>query len=166
MIRKLTKYIGQVARPAKRQRQTTGTVLGTPRYKERMADVDTQVLSRLMKILERSVQAGEDIDIFPHQPAGQSKSVSASPKKPSTKKAGKAKKTDGRSKSQSPHEEKEQPEVLDGESVSKPGAIELEMLARSLDMARDSILAADCCIAILSSDRLTKQVCLPLRAWF
>jgi len=159
MIRKLIKYIGQVARPAKRQRQTTGTVLGTPRHKERMSDVDTQMLSRLMKILERTVQAGEDIDAFPYQPAVQSKSVSASPKKPSAKKSAKGKKTDRRSKSQSPQEEKEQPDAGDGET-SKLGAIEFETLARSLDMARDSILAADCCIAILSSDRLTKQVCI------
>jgi cohesin loading factor subunit SCC2 len=41
IVRKLTKYIGQVARPTKRLRQTTGGVLGIPRAQGRMADVDT-----------------------------------------------------------------------------------------------------------------------------
>jgi cohesin loading factor subunit SCC2 len=35
---------------------------------------------------------------------------------------------------------------------------DLDILARSLELARDSILAAECCIALLGADRLPKQV--------
>jgi cohesin loading factor subunit SCC2 len=81
IVRKLT--IGQVARPTKRLRQTTGGALGTPRAKGRMADVDTQILSRLLKLLDRSVKAGEDLEPFlnytiHHAPS----STKSSPRKP------------------------------------------------------------------------------------
>jgi cohesin loading factor subunit SCC2 len=35
---------------------------------------------------------------------------------------------------------------------------DFDKLAKELDVANESILAADCCIALLGSDRLTKQV--------
>jgi len=89
VIRKLTKYIGHVARPSKRMRQSTAGVMGTPRGKGRMADVDTQMLSRLLKTLDRSVKAGEDIAPFAHHPV--TLSTKSSPKKPSAKKAVKGK---------------------------------------------------------------------------
>jgi cohesin loading factor subunit SCC2 len=38
--------------------------------------------------------------------------------------------------------------------------MDYDKLTRVLELARDSILAADCCIALLGSDRLTKQVSL------
>src|SRR5688572_11806202 len=69
IIRKLLKYVGQVTRPTKRMRQGgvggfAGT-LSTPRSKVgRMTDVDVPTLSRLLKILERTVKASEDIDPF------------------------------------------------------------------------------------------------------
>ncbi|KAH8982787.1 hypothetical protein EDB86DRAFT_3085925 [Lactarius hatsudake] len=49
LIRKLSKLISQVARPVKRLR---------------IADIETSTLSRILKILERSVRAGEDLDPF------------------------------------------------------------------------------------------------------
>jgi cohesin loading factor subunit SCC2 len=55
MVRKVTKYIGQVARPSKRLRQTTGAVLGTPRANGRKAEVNTQIVSRLLKLPDRSL---------------------------------------------------------------------------------------------------------------
>jgi cohesin loading factor subunit SCC2 len=165
IVRKLTKYIGQVARPTKRLRQTTGGVLGTPRAKGRMADVDTQILSRLLKLLDRSVRAGEDIDPFlyhatHHVPS----STKSSPRKPVAKKNTKTKKSDTRSKSQTP---KDGDEMDTGMQVEEQGAPDLvhadfDKLSRLLDVARDSIVAADCCIALLGSDRLTKQVSLIL----
>ena len=170
VIRKLTKYIGHVARPTKRLRQVSGGALGTPRGKGRMADVDTQVLSRLLKLLERSVKLGEDLDPFAHytQPATApaSTTANASPKKASTKKAAKSKKVDRQSRSETPK---------GGEDASANGGvdggdnaasdIDFEKLTIGLDTAHESILAADCCIALLASDRLTKQVWLyPLAA--
>jgi cohesin loading factor subunit SCC2 len=156
IVRKLTKYIGQVARPTKRLRQTTGGVLGTPRAKGRMADVDTQILSRLLKLLDRSVRAGEDIEPFlyhvtHHAPS----STKSSPRKPVTKKISKTKKSDTCSKSQTPKDEDEM--EVEEQGVPDLGDADFDKLSRLLDVARDSIVAADCCIALLGSDRLTKQ---------
>lgn len=155
IIRKVIKYIGQITRPTKRLRQSGG-VSGTPRGKGRMADADTQTLARLLKLLDRSVRAGEDVDPFFHIIVPSS--VKASPRKAAAKKAAKAKKTEMRS-SQTPPEE----DAHDDESMAEPQTRELtdfdfDKLSRILDTARDSILAADCCIALLGSDRLTKQV--------
>ena len=156
IVRKLTKYIGQVARPTKRLRQTTGGVLGTPRAKGRMADVDTQILSRLLKLLDRSVRAGEDIEpLFNHVTHHAPSSTKSSPRKLVAKKNAKTRKSDTRSKSQTPKDEDE----MEVEEPSTPdlGDADFDKLSRLLDVARDSIVAADCCIALLGSDRLTKQ---------
>jgi len=160
IIRKLTKYIGHVARPTKRLRQVAGGALGTPRGKGRMADVNTQVLSRLLKILERSIKAGEDIDPFAshHVPAPSARS---SPKKPSAKKNTKAKKTERNSRSLTPKDDEgaaREDVTMEGEQVAGDAEADFEKLAKELDIANESILAADCCIALLGSDRLTKQV--------
>ncbi|KAF8158512.1 hypothetical protein B0H34DRAFT_797892 [Crassisporium funariophilum] len=158
VMRKVAKYVGQVARPTKRLRQTTGGVLGTPRSKGRMADVDTPVLSRLLKLLERSVKNGEDIDPFVHQPHALPTSAKSSPRKQFSKKVVKQKKNDRRSKSQTPKDD----DVTDmpddrGKAVGLNEA-DFDKLTRQLDIARDSLVAADCCIALLGSDRLTKQL--------
>lgn len=171
VIRKLTKYINHVARPTKRLRQpTTGGVLGTPRAKGRMADVDTQMLSRLLKTLERSVRAGEDVEPFLHHAVSSSGhgAKSVSPRKPSTKKGGaKAQAGKGdRLRSKTPRDEEEgdrgsspnEPRASQSQStVPSVDDADWEKLAMQLDVAHESILAADCCIALLASDRLTKQ---------
>jgi cohesin loading factor subunit SCC2 len=161
IVRKLTKYIGQVARPTKRLRQTTGGALGTPRAKGRMADVDTQILSRLLKLLDRSVKAGEDIEPFlnhgiHHTPS----STKSSPRKPDAKRNARTKKRDARSKSQTPKDEDEMNtgmQVEEQDTLDLPvGEADFDNLSILLDVARDSIVAADCCIALLGSDRLKK----------
>ena len=166
IVRKLTKYIGQVARPTKRLRQTTGGVLGTPRAKGRMADVDTQILSRLLKLLDRSVRAGEDIEPFlyhaiHHAPS----STKSSPRKPDAKKNARMKKSDTRSKSQTPKDEDEMNTEMqvEDQGTLDLGEADFDKLSRLLDVARDSIVAADCCIALLGSDRLTKQASSDLK---
>lgn len=160
-IRKLTKYIGQIARPNQRLRNATAGVINTPRAHGRMAEVETQVLSRLLKILDRTVKAGEDLDPFRYvaPPPGSAKS---SPRK----KSAKVKKTE--SLSQTPGDGLDDPPSQDTERRSveeedrEPEAeltrADYEKLSQTLDVARESILAADCCIALLGSDRLTKQV--------
>jgi len=40
--------------------------------------------------------------------------------------------------------------------------VDYKKLTQDLDVAKESIFAADCCIALLGSDRLTKQVGLSL----
>jgi cohesin loading factor subunit SCC2 len=160
LIRKLTKYIGYVSRPNKRLRTAAGAQ-GTPKGKGRMAEVDTQVLSRLLKLLERNVRAGEDVDPFPSSaPSHASKSVS--PQKKSPKKSTKVKKNDRRSRSRTPGHDEGETEDWDGEDRAEADELsesDFDKLTRMLDIARDSIFAADCCIALLASDRLTKQVC-------
>ncbi len=166
VVRKLTKYIGYVARPSKRLRQPTGGVMGTPRSKGRVGDVEPQQLSRLLKILDRGVKAGEDLDPFPHVTPSNLPSAKSSPKKPNTKKGGnKTKKNnDRRSRSATPKEVEDFAGMNEGMDEDSPSSLaiptesDFDKLSILLDTARDSILTADCCIALLGSDRLPKQV--------
>lgn len=147
MIRKLSKYIGYVCRPGKRARGVTST----PR-RARIGEVDTGSLSRILKILERSVKQGEDLDPFnwnhPHVTTARK---SVSPKKQRVRK---------RSKSKTPVDDGE--EAQEGEDdVSdrrEPTALDLEKVTTQMERARDSMLAAECCITVLGADRLPKQV--------
>ncbi|KAF7365521.1 Sister chromatid cohesion protein [Mycena venus] len=157
MIRKLTKYIVQVVHPGKRVRHTaTGN---TPRAKDKtkttLGDVEPTTLSRILKILERSVKSGEDLDPFAGAAAvGQPASAPTSPKKPSKKAKGKQ-----RSKSHSGDEaEPEETEVDAGAGPVALTDLDHAKLARALETARDSIFAADCCLALLGAGRLTKQL--------
>src|SRR6267154_323138 len=64
-VRKLSKLISQVARPMKRLRSSTATAFTSHSSGPcSIADVETTILSRVLKILERSVRAGEDLDPF------------------------------------------------------------------------------------------------------
>jgi cohesin loading factor subunit SCC2 len=129
-----------------------------------MADLDVQQLSRLLKILDRSVKAGEDIDPFPHAPLSNlPSSAKSSPKKPSNKKNTKARKGERRSRSVTPKTRKIPAEDEDREedrsgSLAVATDADFDKLSTQLETARDSIFAADCCIALLGSDRLPKQV--------
>ncbi|KAF8073449.1 hypothetical protein FPV67DRAFT_1559883 [Lyophyllum atratum] len=158
IIRKLTKYIGHVARPMKRVR---AGVQNTPRGKGRMAEVDTQMLSRLLKVLERNVRAGEDVDPFryaaPPRPASASPNKK-SPKKPARGKRRSKSRTPGGSGGEGDAEEGGNERAVPGDAVAELTEADFEKLGRALEVARDSIVAADCCIALLASDRLTKQL--------
>ncbi|KAI0927411.1 hypothetical protein AcV5_007956 [Taiwanofungus camphoratus] len=172
VIRKLTSYVSKVARPSKRLRlasRESNTAGGTPRSKDRMADIEVVTLSRILKILDRSVRAGEDLEPF-----GSALMTSDAIPKPAatSKKSGKASKkssqsNDRRSKSKTPRpsgddspSEEENLRMAADEPTNAQDLTEedLENLTRNLDIARDSVLAADCCIALLGSDRLTKQL--------
>ncbi|KAH9961425.1 hypothetical protein BGW80DRAFT_1438760 [Lactifluus volemus] len=136
LVRKLSKLISQVARPMKRLRSSTASK-HQPRTSGpcSIADVEATTLSRILKMLERSVRAGEDLDPFKADRVPEVRnSVSPSKKNKASKKACRRGRT-------SP--------VTDAD---------LDTLAHALELARDSILAADCCIALLGADRLPKQV--------
>lgn len=182
VVRKLTKYIGYVARPGKRANIGSGTTNGvTPRTvgakgKGRMGDVETQTLGRLLKILERGVKVGEDLEGFPNVPssssgAGGEGSTNKSPTKRGAKKGGKTakkdKETERRSRSRTPKDD--EGVAMDEDQLSGSGTVsnarsrtpteeDHEKLADMLQLARDSILSAECVIAVLGSDRLPKQV--------
>jgi len=156
VIRKLTKNIGHIARPAKRLRQSTAGAQATPRGKGRMAEVKTSVLARLLKTLQRSVRAGEDIDPFLFSHPGRPTGVHASPSKKSPKKQARGKKHEPHSKSSDHEEDEDVHTELDG--AADLTEAEFDKLSKALEVARESIVAADCCIALLGSDRLQKQV--------
>lgn len=168
LIRKLTKYISKVARPTKRIRLSSWEGSGgTPRRAGGMAEVEINVLSRILKLLERSVKAGEDLEPFGgsmKRSASEGGATGGSPSKASKAK-GTKKKADGDAKrSKSPAGDGDRAEEDSRMSVDDSANVELTeedftKLELVLEVARDSILAADCCIALLTSDRLTKQVC-------
>ncbi|KAJ7246366.1 hypothetical protein C8J57DRAFT_1675032 [Mycena rebaudengoi] len=152
-IRKVTKYVSQIVHPAKRVRHTG--VTSTPRSKDgnkTLGDLDTNMLSRLLKTMERSTKAGEDLDPFAGPAAPVPGSAPASPRKP-------AKKSKGKRRSKSHSGDEEEPTEMEVDSVPV-GLTDLDYakLERALETARDSILAAECCVALLGAGRLTKQL--------
>ena len=149
VVQKLMKYIAKCARPAGRSR-SFGREDGATNVKGRIADVETATLVRLLKVLERSVRAGHDIDPFDTASMPASDPVHGSPKK----------RKDGLSRGETPQPSDNQA-VGSSDSISDLGDqsdVDVAALERSLDAARDSILAANCCVSLLSSDRLPKQV--------
>ena len=147
VVQKLMKYITKCARPVGR----SGREEVAARAKGRMADVETATLARLLKILERSVRIGHDIDPFETASAQPSDSIHGSPRK---------KGKDGHFRGETPKSSDDQA-VGPSDAVSDLGdqsGVDVSALERSFDAARDSILAANCCILLLSSDRLPKQV--------
>lgn len=158
LVRKLSKLICQVSRPTKRLRSSKVTTL-TPRASGpcSIADVEPTILSRILKILERSVRTGEDLDPFkPDKPPDTR--ASASPSKKS--KVSKKPITDQQLQSQT-LTGGDEPKADASTDPTEPPSVtnaDLDNLAHSLELARDSILAADCCIALLGADRLPKQV--------
>ena len=170
VIRKLTKNLGQVARPTRRLRLSSRDArMNTPRGKGGLAEVETLSLSRVLKLLERSVREGEDLDPFQGPPAGVQQ---ASPvKKPAEKGKKKSVKKKGaraasptgagkrnRSHSMTPKDSDDEKEEQPVEEAKELTNIDLDKLERTLERAKESVLAADCCVALLSVDLLPKQV--------
>lgn len=151
VMEKLMKYITKCARPMGHSKMS-GREDGAAGGKGRMADVKMATLVRLLKILERSVKMGHDVDPFETASMPPSDTVHSSPKKRQAK--------DGQPRGETPKSFDDQvagPSV----NVSDPddqSDVNFAALEKCLDAARDSIIAANCCISLLSSDRLPKQV--------
>ena len=152
LIRKLSKLISQVARPVKRLRTSAGTTQALRSPACSIADIETTTLSRILKILERSVRAGEDLDPFKADKPTETRSLASPGKKGKV-----SKKLVSQRRSQTPIGEAESADIGATEPTTVIDA-DLDILAHTLEVARDSILAADCCIALLGADRLSKQV--------
>jgi cohesin loading factor subunit SCC2 len=157
LIRKLSKLISQVARPMKRLRSSTASTL-SPNVSGpcSIAEVETTIHSRILKMLERSVRAGEDLDPFKADKAPEIR-ASASP----NKKSKVSKKPTSDSQVQSHPLGGDEPQADVNADAAEPPSVtdaDLDALAHTLEVARDSILAADCCLALLGADRLPKQV--------
>lgn len=159
VLRKLLQSIAHVARPSKKIRLSShrDTHGGTPYGKGRMAEVDPDTLSRAFKLLERSVKAGDDIDPFQWDKIEPLTSNQAMRKSVSPTKKSKTKKSAASAPEQ---------DVVGQDNTSnhsdhvdaKVSEVDLYQLSQQLELATGSILAADCCLALLASDRLPKQL--------
>ncbi|KAH7103288.1 hypothetical protein BKA62DRAFT_696412 [Auriculariales sp. MPI-PUGE-AT-0066] len=161
-VKKLSKLIAKVARPTKRDRLAPRDQIGSPRRTGAggLADVDLNTITRILKLLERSVHAGEYVDPFAGPPAGNGHEfdaeVTASPSK--------VKKSPVKKKATASSTSKVIPMVEDGadnEGHGRQAQVspeDYDKLDRALDAAREAVLAADCCIALLAADKLPKQV--------
>ncbi|KAI6027546.1 hypothetical protein BKA83DRAFT_4230505 [Pisolithus microcarpus] len=121
LIRKLTKYISQLAHPPKRSRRPAREIALNghgAKLRETLGDIESSILSRLMKILERILKhlAVDGADGEAHQ---------------------------------------DTPQVSSHQHLTDS---DVRTLAAQLEIARDSVLAAECCIALLSGEGLTKQL--------
>ena len=152
IIHRISKALGKVVRTSKRGRiamQWESNALATPQQRGAgLASVETPTLSRLLKILERSVRAGEDLDPFnaasrKMERAG-SADVSTSPQK--AKQNRRSKTPSGPSEDATEH-------------TNNAADVDFAETLSVLELCRNSTLAADCCIHILTCDGLDKQVC-------
>lgn len=155
IISKITAIVGKISRPTKRRPPTSRGQNGAPNSARkddgRMSDLEVPKILRLLKILERSVQTGEDLDPFklPSEPQ-------SSTKRSVTKRSGKGSK---RVKASETNPNEDDNSAVDPEPDNpQESSVNLEGLLKCLATAKESILATECCISILSSDRLPKQV--------
>ncbi|EIN12396.1 hypothetical protein PUNSTDRAFT_118258 [Punctularia strigosozonata HHB-11173 SS5] len=167
IVRKLTKYISQVAHPNKRARLAENYVGSPIKAKGGISDVDSTLLARVLGILKRSVKAGEDLEPLGGPIASGSNTRTAAGVSPTKSRKGTKKKpaSSNRAKSGSPEGDGE----ANGDACRTEGAREdevaleateedLDRLTRALEVAKDSVAAADCCLSLLGSGRLNKQL--------
>jgi cohesin loading factor subunit SCC2 len=158
VLSQISQILGQIAKLNKRTRRSTLLQSPSGGQSDGILNMDIQQLSRIIKILERSILLGEDIDPFSgpvvktHSATdGQGDDSGKSPAK--GKKGSRAKSPEGRksrSKSRTPGDT----EVNDEESTD----IDPNKIEHGLWVAKESILAADACFALLTADHLPKQV--------
>ncbi|EEB90913.1 hypothetical protein MPER_10818 [Moniliophthora perniciosa FA553] len=165
IIRKLTKSITAVAR------SRTGTLNSSPRKISlgvgrsgaartaktggKLGEIDSAVLSRLLRILARTVRAGEDVDPFANGQKASGKKENKSPKKKVASKKGKEK-AEGERSSKAPVDGEENAEEPQAASTSTSASN--EDVEEKLTRARDSVLAAESVVVLLGSERLAKQL--------
>jgi cohesin loading factor subunit SCC2 len=156
VVSKITAIVGKISRPTKRRPPTSRGQNGAPNSARkddgRISDLEVPKILRLLKTLERSVQTGEDLDPFKLPSESQS-----SAKRSISKKSGKGSKK-GKASEPGPSGDGN-PVVVDPEADgAQDSGVNLGNLLKCLAAAKESILAAECCVSILSSDRLPKQV--------
>jgi cohesin loading factor subunit SCC2 len=128
-------------------------------------EVEHTSLLHVLKLLERSVRMGENLELFgdvPHREA----TVEVGAAKSKKTKSKKATAVAERLKSPQDHEEDKTNVSAEPKQDGKDGGTEVELeeelfvkLNRNLKFAHDSIIiTADCCLVLLVSDRLPTQV--------
>ena len=142
-LQKTTKLFSNLVRSRNGTSKVTGS---TPTAKRRVTGVDPMALSRILKLLERSVRMGQDIDPFGISTCFKGKELLTT--------------VDGKgSTSKKPKTEHSRSPCSPHEAENPLPGTNYEELRDQLEIAKDSILAADSCLAILTSDRLPKEVC-------
>jgi cohesin loading factor subunit SCC2 len=164
VIKKLTKHLSQLARPTKRSRRSARDSVDTPRARKALGDIDNTILARLLKILERSIKAGEALDPLRASTHAPHADKNASPRK--QKKGSRVQRVVHQDRditsSASLNVPEEDTHELEVDSADMPQELteaDLHDLSKQLEVARDSIFAVECCVALLSGEGLTKQVC-------
>ncbi|CCO30647.1 Protein rad9 AltName: Full=SCC2 homolog [Rhizoctonia solani AG-1 IB] len=109
----------------------------------RLSDVDSTNLTRILKILGRSVTKGEDMDPF-NSSAGAAFPGSAVKAKLKSKKKGKG-------------STEEDVETEDSKDDAELSDADFEKLGKALEVAKEAAIAADCVLAFLSTEKLPKQ---------
>ncbi|KAG8703668.1 Sister chromatid cohesion protein 2, partial [Ceratobasidium sp. 394] len=110
----------------------------------RLSEVDTSNLVRILRILGRSVAKGEDLDPFGSLLGGAGASNTAKAK------------VKGKKKGKGPTEEE-----VEGEEPKEEVELSEDdflKLASALETAKEAVVAADCVFAILSAEKLPKQL--------
>ncbi|KAG9095820.1 Sister chromatid cohesion protein 2 [Ceratobasidium sp. UAMH 11750] len=110
----------------------------------RLSEVDTSNLVRILRILGRSVAKGEDLDPFGSLLGGAGASNTAKAK------------VKGKKKGKGPMEEE-----VEGEEPKEEVELSEDdflKLASALETAKEAVIAADCVFAILSAEKLPKQL--------
>lgn len=166
-VSKLTSIVDQIARPTKRIRRDVVSHSPSAADKEGLSSIEIQQLLRIIKILERSITVGEDANPFAGPVVKLTEGVAAASagdesqgKSPAKGKKGKKAKTpegrQTRSKSRTPVE-------ADAAEEGDEMEVDSEKVEYALDTAKESVLAADACLALLGSDHLPKQVRVGLK---
>ncbi|KAF8755190.1 Sister chromatid cohesion C-terminus [Rhizoctonia solani] len=110
----------------------------------RLSDVDSTNLTRILKLLGRSIVKGEDMDPFNSSIGTTAPGSAVKPKAKGKKKA------KGSAEEDTEIEEcKEDVELTEGD---------FERLGRALEVAKEAVIAADCVLAFLSTEKLPKQL--------
>lgn len=178
VMRKLTKYFEAC------------TVNGGARSRRRsskggaLSEVDVNTLSRVLRILERSVKAGVDVEAFSQtslrKAGGGSKAKVTRPKAnragsssltpsrpsansvPSTSERGRSNSRLGSEMLESPTNERGEAPVEDDEMEGDDEELTdaaIQKCHRALDLVSHGLLGVDSCLTLLTADTLPKQVC-------
>ncbi|PWZ01987.1 hypothetical protein BCV70DRAFT_156838 [Testicularia cyperi] len=173
MLQKLLKLVMKCSRTLA-EVSSNITVSQTPSASE-LSSIPPAELTRLLTIVERTAKVGEDVDPFPAQAtrAAMSEPTHLSSKKRSKKKGAGIERS-SRSPSKTPEQDDDAQSVDDGREGKGPpesrpdgqsgetggvdGEESLETLNMSLVIADRSLLAAECCLSVLTGDVLPKQI--------
>ncbi|KAJ3753999.1 hypothetical protein EV360DRAFT_52476 [Lentinula raphanica] len=151
VIRKLTKYFGQV-----RGARSTGKSLHSSPTKARagkLSDIGVDVLGRLLRILTRSLKIGGEVDPFGVLNGTRGDLSSDIHKTPKKKKSGTPA---GRNNNEDEGNDgdKGKGKASAGYPFEPPSAVDLDLLIQKLTQSRDGVLAAESVIALLGGENV------------